>query len=497
MNEREALSVSTGSPTLDAMLDGGYPEERAVLLTGTPGTGKSTLAMQFLQDGLENDETCLFISTEQTVDELRDAFAPFAFELDHDQLTVTSLHARTGQTFEREEPTLVIETFEDGEIIGNGISAAFTSERIQQVLDRYAPCDRVVLDSLSGLEPMAESRAVYRRGILDLVQLFTRDFAATTVMTAEYVGSSPREQVIEAISGDNAVQYNVHGVIRLWREQKRGELRRFIDVMKMRGVDHDTRQYEITFADQGVEIVPRQRALPQGVGDRDRLSTEIDELDTLLDGGFFRGESLLLEHDSQANLEAFLFTVVAQALVQDMGLVVVPRVDTPPEAIDDLLGREPIGRDTQDLLEQDQLFVLDALGAWEDRYNVFNLQQEDAGIRYLLGTIGDRTATDGLLLLLNTEAKVHTLGEEESRRTRYWLQSQMLETSNLLVDVHKPNLMASDLAEFYTDAATQVLETWLDDTGLQYVRLKKAPTGKIGALRLVEHIGTEPYLRMK
>jgi KaiC/GvpD/RAD55 family RecA-like ATPase len=478
------------------MLDGGYPDERAVLLTGTPGTGKSTLGMQFLQEGLEHDESCLFISTEQTVDELRDAFAPFAFDLDHDQLTITSLHARTGQTFESDEPTLVIETFEDGEVIGEGISAAFTSERIQQVLDGYAPCDRVVLDSVSGLEPMAESREVYRRGVLDLIQLFTEDLGATTVMTAEYVGASPREQSIEAIGGDNTIQYNVYGVIRLWREQKRGELRRFIDVMKMRGVDHDTRQYEIAFADQGIDITPRRRAQPHGVTDRDRLPTGIDELDTLLDGGFFRGEGILLEHDGQANLEAFLFSILSQALTEEMGIVLVPRVDTPPETIDDLLGRDPIGRDTLDLLNADQLFVLDALGAWKDRHNVFNLQQEDAGIRYLLGTIRDRASTDGLLLLLNTEAKVYTLGEEESRRTRYWLQSQMLEGSDLLVDVHNPNLMASDLAEFYTDAATQVLETWLDDTGLQYVRLKKGPVGELGGVRLVEYIEDDPYIRM-
>lgn len=72
----------------------------------------------------------------------------------------------------------------------------------------------------------------------------------------------------------------------------------------------------------------------------------------------------------------------------------------------------------------------------------------------MLGTIRDWTTTDGLLLLLNTEAKVHTLGEEESRWTRYLLQSQMLEPSDLLIDVHNSNLMASDLAELYTDAAT-------------------------------------------
>lgn len=171
-------------------------------------------------------------------------------------------------------------------------------------------------------------------------------------------------------------------------------------MLKIRGIDHDTWQYEIAFADQGVEVVPRRRALPHGMADREWLATGVDELDTLLGGGFFRGESVLLEHDGQANLEAFLFPIVTQALAENMGLVLVPRVDTPPEAVDDLLGREPIGRDTLDVLQEDQLFVLDALGAWEDRYNVFNLQQEDAGIRYLLGTIhftvGYRTNTPRL-----------------------------------------------------------------------------------------------------
>ncbi|MFB6304876.1 MAG: RAD55 family ATPase, partial [Haloferacaceae archaeon] len=69
-DERE--KVGTGEPVLDGMLRGGLPENRAVLVTGGPGTGKSTLAMQFLQAGLERGETALYVSTEQTIEELRD-----------------------------------------------------------------------------------------------------------------------------------------------------------------------------------------------------------------------------------------------------------------------------------------------------------------------------------------------------------------------------------------------------------------------------------------
>jgi len=81
------MSVPTGSETLDSILDGGLPEDRTVLVTGGPGTGKSTLAMQFLAEGLARDEDCLYVSTEQTFAELDDAFEDFAFDLDDENLT--------------------------------------------------------------------------------------------------------------------------------------------------------------------------------------------------------------------------------------------------------------------------------------------------------------------------------------------------------------------------------------------------------------------------
>ncbi|MFC7177312.1 RAD55 family ATPase [Halosegnis marinus] len=60
--------------------------------SGGPGTGKTTFAMQFLQEGIATGERCLFVSTEQTREELRDSFAGYEFDLDHELLGVTTLH---------------------------------------------------------------------------------------------------------------------------------------------------------------------------------------------------------------------------------------------------------------------------------------------------------------------------------------------------------------------------------------------------------------------
>lgn len=178
------------------MLRGGLPEQRSVLLMGGPGTGKSTLAMQFLQEGLERDEECLFVSTEQTPGELKDSFEPFDFDLDHERLTVETIHATLGSTVESDGQEIVLDSLDDANTIQDGgmtnrnfgpFTLPFTSKDIQEVLRPYSPCDRVVFDSISGLEAMTGDNQLFRRCILDFIRLFTDEFGATTLFTAEEV----------------------------------------------------------------------------------------------------------------------------------------------------------------------------------------------------------------------------------------------------------------------------------------------------------------------
>ena len=486
--------VSTGDPALDRLLGGGLPVNRSMLLCGGPGTGKSTLAMQFLQAGIRADEECVFVSTEQTPAELRDSFASYEFDLDHDRLTLTSLHARPGYTLDSDEEQLIVETLDGDQLVGEGYAAPFSARYITQLLGRYAPADRVVVDSLSGLRVMSDNDDAFRRGVLDLMRLLSDEFEATSLLVAEATHGGDRDQTTVI----DPLEYNTHGVVRLWRERKGSGYRRLIEVMKMRGVAHDDRSYEFTFDDDGVRVVPSRRTSHVEMIQQDRLSTGVETLDALLGGGLPLGDSVLVEHDGRANVDTLLFTMATTALGERMNMVLLPRVNLSPQRVDSLVAATPVDFDSsRELLDADRLFVLDALGAWKNHENVYNLRAQETEMVDRLRSIRETSTDDGLFLAFNTEAKAHVLGEEHLRRVRYWLQSAFLESGDLLLDIHNPKVMTSRVAEFYTDAASQALRTWFDHNDLQYVRLEKGVTGDVGGLKLMEFIDEYPFVRLR
>lgn len=482
--------VETGSAALDGILKGGFPAGRTVLLTGTPGTGKSTLSMQYLQSGLE-DGLCLFISTEQTEEELRDSFAPFEFDLDHPNLAVTTIHAAHGD----EEGQVRMETLGDGPLDDKEVS--FTTDNIQEYIRSGASdgIDRVVLDSVSGLQPIAADDDQFRRVVLDLIRLLNDELGATTVFTAEYSGSGLGDEGVETLDEQGAIQFNVHGVVRLWRERIDGDYHRFLDVMKMRGIDHDTRRFAVGFVDSGLEIVPRQRKRSGAFTEYERMPTGIPGFDEFTGGGFVRGKGALLEHDGLAETSAILASVMGQALNEGKSLTLLPTAEMNPPELDGMLSAS--GHTAIDLLDDDMLFVLDPAGVWQDHENVFRLNDDEVGPRGVLGTIEERHAGDGQFMALNTEAKVQLLGADGARALRYWQEGNTIDPNDVVLDMHNPGVMSSELAEFHAGAAKQVVTTWLDDSGLQYLQLRKSPSGPVGSSRVVEYLDEPPYLRIR
>lgn len=499
------MPVSTGNEVLDAALDGGMPERRAVLVTGGPGTGKSTLAMGFLQAGLDAGEKCLYVSTEQTPDELRASFAPFPFDLEHDGLTVTSIHATPGYTIESDEPELTLQTLSGESLLGQGVSAPFRSTYVSQFLERYDDCERVVFDSVSGLAPMSVDSDVFRRSVLDLIRLFSDRFGATSLLVAEDGATGT--------SVSDALGYSTHGVIALTRERTTGEgdPRRYLRVEKMRGVDHDTRAFELSFDECGVAVGPTHRSIPDRGSGEDRVSTGIPGLDDLAGGGLLRGSATLLEHDGRAAVDTITARATVAAVERGAAPVLFPSPHLTPDALARFLPDDgpTVGR----LLDEDRLFVIDFLGVWDiEHANVHSLRgltenplTSVGPLRYVLfwrmmriyrdldRRRGDRPA----FVLVHTETTLQTFDSDDVRRMYYWAKDSILGPDDLLLFVQNPKVLDEQVAEFYVHDARQMFRMWVAESGLQYVRSEKAPAGPLKETRLVEYDTEQPYIRVR
>lgn len=507
------------------MLAGGLPEERAVLLIGGPGTGKSTLGMQFLQDGIERGESCLFVSTEQRPDELADSFAPYDFDLEDENLAIETVHATLGETLEDEQTELVLDSLGERGSMNNGAEQPFTrgseggdrtfgpfstpfeQESVSAVLEEYAPCDRVVFDSVSGLEAMAEDPQVFRRAVLDFIRLFTERFGATTLFTAEEMG----QQIAEGVGTSGMLQFNTHGVIRLWREQVDGDFHRFVQVRKMRGVNHETRAYEVEFDPRGVHVVPERWTPASSVTEQEPLRTGISGLDALCGGGLVQGGTALLEHDGLADVNPLVVNMLVEAVRRDDALVLLPPSNLEPDRLDRLIS-ERIGS-IESLLKDDQLFVLDLVGNWTQYdYNVFSITDRDRLLRSIFGgsellmsyqmkrifrAMNSRRGEKQALIITYTDAMLQELTPKEIRRIHQWGKKKLFYPEDTVLFVQNPRVMQEQLSEFFVLDSQQVLRTWMHDRGLQYVKLEKSPMGHLGSSKLVKHVEYPPYVRIQ
>jgi KaiC/GvpD/RAD55 family RecA-like ATPase len=486
--------LSTGEPTLDEMLGGGLPADRSFLLVGGPGTGKSTLAMQFLQEGLERGEQCLYVSTEQTVEELRDSFSSFSFDLEADGLGFLTVHAAPGQTIESEEPVTTIQSLgsdsEEDALFERQFDMPFTRQHLLEYLRPHGPCDRVVFDSISGLSVVADRQELFRRTVLDLIRFFGDEFGATTLFTAEDAPGGAK-------SSEELLRFTTHGVIELRRELVDEDPHRFLEVTKMRGVDHDRRTVEIEFVPGGLRAGPRRRSQPPALKTHRHRPVGIDGLDQLCGGGLVRGTGVLLEHDGRANLTALFTTLLTHALETDHAVTLVPTIGLRQSRVETLLDGDGGGSDVESLLDDDRLFVLDLVGAWDRSLpNVFAPEATTDAVTDMLSDVDGRSDRPAFSLL-NADALVHTLGTAAAREVRYFSEAALLGEEDTLLHVLNPSTVPETASAFYSDVAEQVLETWIGDDGLQYISLRKSPCGFVGATSLVEYVEEPPYLRVQ
>jgi circadian clock protein KaiC len=264
---------TTGVDGLDEILKGGLPSRRLYLLKGDPGVGKTTLALQYLMEGVRRGEKVLYITLSETKDEIDSVARSHGWDLAG--LDIFELSALEHQLAQESQNTV----FHPSEVELNK-----TTDILLQRIDEVKP-RRLVIDSLSELRLLSDTALRYRRQMLSLKQfLSVRD--VTVVLLDDHA----------ADGGDLHVQSIAHGVITIEQlESDYGAERRRVKVNKLRGVNFVGGFHDAVIVAGGLQIFPRLVAAEHGIDYKPGVAkTDIDSLDALVGGGLELGTSCLL-----------------------------------------------------------------------------------------------------------------------------------------------------------------------------------------------------------
>ena len=265
--------VSTGIPGLDEVLLGGFFTDNVYLIQGTPGSGKTTLGMQFLIEGVRQGEIGLYVMLAETKKEIQEVAESHGWSLNG--ITLHEMEVTNKRLKEDEEYT-VFPTDE--------VELAETTDRVYEEAKRLQP-RRVVFDSLSELRLMSKDPLRYRRQILGLKQFFQGRRCTVLLMDDKLAHDT-----------DVQIQSVSHGVIELLRlDQAYGATRRQLRIVKVRGSKFHDGLHDFVIERGGLVVFPRLVAAEHRVWvPPERVPSGLDELDTLLGGGLDRGTSALL-----------------------------------------------------------------------------------------------------------------------------------------------------------------------------------------------------------
>lgn len=276
-NEREEQAwderVSTGVEGLDDVLNGGFPQGHFFLIEGEPGTGKTTLGLQFLMQGARSGEKTLYVTLSESKREIEKVARSHGWSLDGVtifEFTPTEESLRPEDQYSAFHPSEV--EFQD------------TTENILREVERVQPA-RVVLDSLSEIRLLAANSLRYRRQVLALKHFFTN--RNCTVLLLDDRTSGPEDQQLQSIA---------HGVLMLEKvDREYGKTRRRLQVAKLRGSGYREGYHDYIIKAGGVAVCPRLVAAEhRSAKVEGTVSSRIAELDALWGGGLDRGSSTLV-----------------------------------------------------------------------------------------------------------------------------------------------------------------------------------------------------------
>lgn len=220
--------IPTGIPGFDELIEGGFEKNSTNLLAGSPGVGKSIFATEFLINGIQNKERCLYVSFEEKREPFFANMAEFGWDLykyEEEELF----------TFLEYSPNKVKTMLEEG---GGDIESIIVKNKVS----------RIVLDSISAFTLLFENELEKREASLSLINMIKK-WNCTSLLTYESQ-SIAKEQSIQF----KTLDFESDSITVLYLVRNKNKRERFIEVLKMRGTNHSNNTYGYLINSKGIEV---------------------------------------------------------------------------------------------------------------------------------------------------------------------------------------------------------------------------------------------------
>ncbi len=274
LNRTEVEKVRTMIEGFDDISRGGLPKGRTSLVSGTSGTGKTLLAMQFLYNGITIfDDPGIFVTFEESPNDIIKNALSFGWDL---------------QTLIDQGKLFILDASPDpeGQEVAGDFDLSALIERIQYAIRKYK-ANRVSIDSVTAVFQQYDAASVVRREIFRLAARL-KQLGVTTIMTTERIeeyGPVARFGVEEFVSDNVVILRNV-----LEGERRR----RTAEILKLRGTTHMKGEYPFTITQEGINIFPLGAMRLTQRSSNVRVSSGIPKLDEMCGGGFFKDSIILV-----------------------------------------------------------------------------------------------------------------------------------------------------------------------------------------------------------
>jgi circadian clock protein KaiC len=327
------IRCPTGIAGLDEVLHGGFPRHRAYLVRGGPGTGKTTLGLQFLRTGVERGESSVLITLESSEAQLKADAESQGLDLDG----VVFLDLSPSREFFAENRSYDIFSPAD-------VERDPTTRQIIETIERVRP-DRVFVDAITTMGYLAPDAFQFRKQALSFLRYLV-EHGATVLMSSEPTASVP----------DDDLRFMSDGILELEVSSEHGTLRRTLNVTKLRGSDFAGGRHAIRLTGEGLIVYPRLTPADHTRAfDPEQVSSGIPELDELLGGGIERGTITMLSGPSGVGKTTLGARLMTEAASRGERCVIYAF----EEQIDTLTHRcDALGMPIRTLMEEDRLAVV-------------------------------------------------------------------------------------------------------------------------------------------